>query len=150
MTHLFHFDYYELPAPVDAVCPPPRADRFRSPVVRRRHFRWSGRGGAKLTHRPLTLSADVPTKTHSPRGASSAVSSKAKILARSHASAGASSIGGCQGAGAVISMSSRRSQDQKTRCGCSGAAWLHAVNGLGSWRQTIRLQLSKSLLFEWF
>jgi hypothetical protein len=99
LTHLFHFDYYELPAPVDAVCPPPRADRFRSPVVRRRHFRWSGRGGAKLTHRPLTLSADVPTKTHSPRGASSAVSSKAKILARSHASAGASSIAGYQGAG---------------------------------------------------
>ena len=61
-----------------------------------------------------------------------------KILARRVASAGASSIGGCQGAGAVVSMSSRRSQDQRARCGCSGAAWLHAVNGLGSWRQTIR------------
>ena len=90
-----------------------------------------------MTHRPLTLSADVPTKTHSPRGASSAVSSKAKILARSYASAGASSIGGCQGAGQKcrgLHVEPPIPGPAKARCGCSEAAWLHAVNGFGSWR----------------
>jgi len=81
-------------------------------VVRREHFRRFGAGGAKITHRRLALGQrqTVLAKTaQATPTASSAVgerwgvttSSKFKAqksLARGYAPAGASSIGGCQGA----------------------------------------------------